>query len=166
VQPNTTKKRLSPTGKAVYALGDHTINVQLATVSLFFLFFLTEIAGLPPSWAGLVLLAGRGVDAVTDPLMGLIAEAPSLGLDTGDYHAEALVALRSKMDSASAPDPRLLADLELLGPVCEGIGPAATLHVVDGADHSFQVLKRSGRSTAEVFEELVDTTERWATPYL
>jgi len=59
-----------------------------------------------------------------------------------------------------------LADLELLGPVCEGIGPAATLHVVDGADHSFQVLKRSGRSTAEIFEELVDTTERWAAPYL
>jgi predicted alpha/beta-hydrolase family hydrolase len=59
-----------------------------------------------------------------------------------------------------------LADLGLLGPVCEGLGPAATLHVVDGADHSFQVLKRSGRSTAEVFEELVDTTERWAAPYL
>ena len=59
-----------------------------------------------------------------------------------------------------------LADLELLGPVCEELGPAATLHVVDGADHSFQVLKRSGRSADEVLEELVDTTERWAAPYL
>jgi sugar (glycoside-pentoside-hexuronide) transporter len=60
--------------KAGFALGDHTINIQLATVSLFFLFFLTEIAGLPPSWAGLVLLAGRGVDAVTDPLMGRLSD--------------------------------------------------------------------------------------------
>ena len=59
-----------------------------------------------------------------------------------------------------------LAGLELLGPVCEELGPAATLHVVDGADHSFHVLKRSGRSADEVLEELVDTTERWAVPYL
>lgn len=59
-----------------------------------------------------------------------------------------------------------LADLKLLGPVCEELGPAATLHVVDGADHSFQVLKRSGRSTDEVVQELVETTERWAAPYL
>ena len=59
-----------------------------------------------------------------------------------------------------------LADLELLGPVCEELGPATTLHVVDGADHSFQVRKRSGRSADEVLEELVNTTERWAAPYL
>ena len=30
------------------------------------------------------------------------------------------------------------------------IGPRATLHVVEGADHAFAVLKRSGRSDAEV----------------
>ena len=60
--------------KAGFALGDHTVNIQLATVSLFFLFFLTEIAGLPPSWAGLVLLFGRAVDAVTDPLVGSISD--------------------------------------------------------------------------------------------
>ncbi len=59
-----------------------------------------------------------------------------------------------------------LADLELLGPVCKELGSAATLHVVDGADHSFQVLKRSGRTTDELLEELIDTTERWAAPYL
>jgi sugar (glycoside-pentoside-hexuronide) transporter len=60
--------------KVGYALGDHTINVQLATVSLFFLFFLTEVVGLPPSLAGLVLLVGRGVDAFTDPLMGRLSD--------------------------------------------------------------------------------------------
>jgi sugar (glycoside-pentoside-hexuronide) transporter len=61
--------------KCGYALGDHTINVQLASVSLFFLFFLTEVAGLPPSRAGLVLLLGRAVDAFTDPVMGRISDA-------------------------------------------------------------------------------------------
>jgi glycoside/pentoside/hexuronide:cation symporter, GPH family len=60
--------------KAGFALGDHSINIQLAAVSLFFLFFLTEIAGLPPSQAGLVLLAGRAVDAITDPLMGRFSD--------------------------------------------------------------------------------------------
>jgi hypothetical protein len=37
--------------KAGYALGDHAINVQLAATSLFYLFFLTEVAGLRPSLA-------------------------------------------------------------------------------------------------------------------
>ncbi len=58
-----------------YALGDHAINVQLASISLFFLFFLTEVAGLSPSSAGLVLLLGRAVDAFTDPLMGRLSDA-------------------------------------------------------------------------------------------
>ncbi len=61
--------------KCGYALGDHTINVQLASVSLFFLFFLTEVAGLPPSRAGLVVLLGRAFDAFSDPMMGRISDA-------------------------------------------------------------------------------------------
>ena len=60
--------------KAGFALGDHTVNIQLATVSLFFLFFLTEVAGLPPSLAGLVLLTGRAFDAFTDPMMGRLSD--------------------------------------------------------------------------------------------
>lgn len=68
-------ERLPARIKAGYALGDHAINVQLAAVSLFLVFFLTEVAGLPPSLAGLVLLAGRAVDAFTDPLMGRLSDA-------------------------------------------------------------------------------------------
>jgi uncharacterized protein len=54
-----------------------------------------------------------------------------------------------------------LADLELIKSVCGGLGPRTTLHVVEGADHSFSVLKRSGRSDAEVMEELVLTVAQW-----
>jgi sugar (glycoside-pentoside-hexuronide) transporter len=71
---NETEERLPVYVKAGFALGDHTVNIQLATISLFFLFFLTEVAKLPPSWAGLVLLFGRAVDAVTDPLMGRLSD--------------------------------------------------------------------------------------------
>ncbi|MGN6392487.1 MAG: alpha/beta hydrolase family protein [Gemmatimonadales bacterium] len=54
-----------------------------------------------------------------------------------------------------------LADLGLITGVCERLGPRATLHVVDAADHSFAVLKRSGRSADEVLAELADTVVAW-----
>jgi predicted alpha/beta-hydrolase family hydrolase len=47
-----------------------------------------------------------------------------------------------------------LADLALLAPVCEKLGARARLHVVEGADHGFHVQKRSGRSDADVIEEI------------
>ncbi len=54
-----------------------------------------------------------------------------------------------------------LADLDLITDVCNGLGARATLHVVDGADHSFAVLKRSGRSGEEVLQELVTSIADW-----
>ncbi|MGH7631578.1 MAG: alpha/beta hydrolase family protein [Gemmatimonadales bacterium] len=54
-----------------------------------------------------------------------------------------------------------LAVLDLMGPVCDHLGARATLHVVDGADHSFSMLKRSGRSNAEVLTELAATISAW-----
>ncbi|MCZ6916161.1 MAG: alpha/beta hydrolase [Gemmatimonadetes bacterium] len=58
-----------------------------------------------------------------------------------------------------------LADLALLTPVVDGLGPAATMHIVEGGDHSFKVLKRSGRTESAVFDELADTTQRWSTRF-
>jgi predicted alpha/beta-hydrolase family hydrolase len=54
-----------------------------------------------------------------------------------------------------------LADLDLLRPVVEHLGPRATLHVVDGADHMFHVLKRSGRDDSAVLDELADALAGW-----
>ena len=55
-----------------------------------------------------------------------------------------------------------LADLDLLRPVIDNLGSRATLHVVDEADHGFNVLKRSGRTPADVMDELTRTMEGWA----
>lgn len=55
-----------------------------------------------------------------------------------------------------------LADLGLLEPVIARLGVRATIHVVDDADHSFHVPARSGRSDADVLDELSDETARWA----
>lgn len=54
-----------------------------------------------------------------------------------------------------------LADLELLRPVLEPLGHRAHLHVVEGADHGFHVLKRSGRDDEEVLAELATTAAAW-----
>jgi predicted alpha/beta-hydrolase family hydrolase len=54
------------------------------------------------------------------------------------------------------------ADLKLLRPVCAKLGSRARLHIIESADHSFHVLKSSGRSDAEALRELAETVVFWA----
>jgi predicted alpha/beta-hydrolase family hydrolase len=54
-----------------------------------------------------------------------------------------------------------LAELTLLEPLLTRLEPLPTLHVVQGADHSFHVPKRSGRTDAEVMEEICDRFAAW-----
>lgn len=54
-----------------------------------------------------------------------------------------------------------LAKLDLLRPILDDLGEDATLHVVDGGDHSFEVLKRSGRTRDEVMAEIGDAVAGW-----
>jgi len=55
-----------------------------------------------------------------------------------------------------------LADLSLLRPLLAGLRPAPRLHELEGADHGFHVLKRSGRTDADVLEEAADHLPEWA----
>ncbi len=58
-----------------------------------------------------------------------------------------------------------LADLQLLRPLVKKLdkklGPRATLHIIDTADHSFHVLKSAKKTDAEVLQELAATTAAW-----
>jgi len=54
-----------------------------------------------------------------------------------------------------------LADLGCLKPVVEKLGAKATLHEVEGGDHSFTVLKKSGRTNDEALTEVLDTLAAW-----
>jgi uncharacterized protein len=58
-----------------------------------------------------------------------------------------------------------LAELTLLRPICDNLGPQATLHIIEGADHSFHVLKRSGKTDPEVMAELSSTVKAWTTSH-
>jgi uncharacterized protein len=54
-----------------------------------------------------------------------------------------------------------LADLGELRPVLQELGERAQLHVVDGGDHSFHVLKRTGRTDAQVLDEICARVVGW-----
>ena len=54
-----------------------------------------------------------------------------------------------------------LAELTLLEPVVRRLGPSASLHLVEAADHSFHVLARSGRKDSDVMNEVLDTLAGW-----
>ena len=54
-----------------------------------------------------------------------------------------------------------LAELPLVREALAPLAGRATLHVVEAADHAFHVLVRSGRTDAEVREELLDRMAEW-----
>lgn len=57
-----------------------------------------------------------------------------------------------------------LADFQLMRQVCDRLGARATLHVVQDADHSFRVPKRTGRSEADVLGEIAAAVALWGAP--
>ena len=53
------------------------------------------------------------------------------------------------------------AKLELLEPLCNELGPRATLKLFPDADHSFHVPARTGRKDSQIRDELLDTVADW-----
>ena len=79
----------------------------------------------------------------------------------GDKRAEHLAQVRIPMLFLQG-DRDEFADLNLLKPVVKRLGAGATLYLVEGGDHSFHVLKRSGRTDADVMTELVQAIVDWS----
>jgi predicted alpha/beta-hydrolase family hydrolase len=50
---------------------------------------------------------------------------------------------------------------DLIAALAERLGPRATLHRLEGADHSFRVPRAAGRSVADVEDELAATMIAW-----
>lgn len=65
---------LSFTEKLGYGLGDTASNFFFQTFNIFLLYYYTDIFGLPAAAVGTMFLVTKIVDAVTDPVMGLIAD--------------------------------------------------------------------------------------------
>ena len=131
--------------------------------------FLTqEAAGDLPLLAGGKSMGGRMTSQAA--AKGLIPEVRGLAFFGFPLHTPKQPGTKraEHLEKVTAPMLFLqgtrdeLADLKLLKPICKKLGERATLHVIETADHSFHVLKKSGRSDEEVLRELAETTARWA----
>lgn len=54
-----------------------------------------------------------------------------------------------------------LANLDLLKPIILKLGKKAELNIIEGADHSFHLLKSSGKSDDEVLKEMAKKVNDW-----
>ena len=126
-----------------------------------------ELAPDLPLYAGGKSMGGRmtSTAASKEPLEGVrglvffgfpLHAAGRPGTERGDHLTEVGVPMLFLQGTRDK-----LAELELLEPICQRLGERATLHVVDGGDHSFKVLKRSGRTHEEVLDELADRVASW-----
>lgn len=126
-----------------------------------------KIAGDLPLFAGGKSMGGRMTSQATarHPFAGVhglvffgfpLHAAGRPGAERGEHLAAVnlpMLFLQGSRDS--------LADLKLLKPLCSGLGKRAELFVVKGGDHSFHMLKSSGRSDEEVLDELVVKVTKW-----
>jgi GPH family glycoside/pentoside/hexuronide:cation symporter len=69
-----TSEKLPFRTKLIYGLGDWGNTTTATVVGFFFLFFLTDVALLPPAYIVPVMLIGTIWDAVNDPLIGMLAD--------------------------------------------------------------------------------------------
>lgn len=126
-----------------------------------------EAAGGVPLLAGGKSMGGRMTSraAAAEPLPGVagivflgfpLHPAGQPGVSRADHLARMnlpMLFLQGTRDT--------LADLTLLRPIVEQLGARATLRVIEHADHSFHVLKRSGRTDEQVLDELARTIAEW-----
>lgn len=68
------QQRLSVVEKVGFGAGDMAINIMIAAMFYFMQYFYTDIFGLKPAHVGTLFLAARLLDAITDPVMGLITD--------------------------------------------------------------------------------------------
>lgn len=66
--------RLSVLEKIGFGAGDMAVNVVISSAFLIITYFYTDVFGLKPSDLAALFLSVRLIDAVTDPLMGLITD--------------------------------------------------------------------------------------------
>lgn len=120
-----------------------------------------------PLFAGGKSMGGRmtSLAAAAEPLAGVLglvffgfplhpAKKPATA--RGDHLAE--VGLPMLFLQGTRDD---LAGLDLLEPILGSVSPRPTLHVEEGADHGFHVLKRSGRTDEEVLASMCARCAEW-----
>lgn len=71
---NKNRQPLTLINKLGYGAGDFGFNLMFSGVSLYMLYYYTDVLGISPATAGLIFMTALIWDGITDPLMGLIAQ--------------------------------------------------------------------------------------------
>lgn len=66
--------KLSTTEKLGFGAGDMAVNVVMSSMMLIITFFYTDIYGLKPQDLAMLFIGVRMIDAVADPLMGIVTD--------------------------------------------------------------------------------------------
>lgn len=73
----SSSEKLHWTTKLAYGSGDFGPALTANILVFYLLFFLTNVAGLPPGLAGSVLMIGKVSDAINDPFIGVLSDRTS-----------------------------------------------------------------------------------------
>lgn len=60
--------------KLAFGLGDTANNLSYTALQFYFVFFLVNVVGLPPLWAGVIFFISRAWNACSDFVMGLVSD--------------------------------------------------------------------------------------------
>ncbi len=71
---NATGQKLRFAEKLGYGLGDTASNFFFQVFNIFLLYYYTDVFGLNPAAVGLMFIVTKVVDAISDPVMGLVAD--------------------------------------------------------------------------------------------
>ncbi len=72
--PSAQGERLALSLRLGYGVGDVGASLSFVAVNTWLLYYLVNIAGMPPFRAGLVFVIGRVFDAALDPVMGVASD--------------------------------------------------------------------------------------------
>jgi uncharacterized protein len=125
-----------------------------------------------PLFAGGKSMGGRmtSLAAAREPLEGVLGliyygfplhAAGRASADRGQHLFDVKLPMLFLQGSRDA-----LADLKLLKPLCARLGGKIELFVIDGGDHSFHLLKSSGRSDDQALDEAVTKTSSWISHFI
>ena len=70
----SNSQKLSFFEKIGYGSGDAAVNVVISSMFLIITFFYTDVFGLKPKDMAILFLLVRFIDALADPIMGLITD--------------------------------------------------------------------------------------------
>ena len=70
----TSSGKIAFKEKLGYGLGDSASNFFFQVFNIFLLYYYTDIFGLHPASVGVMFIATKVIDAISDPLMGIIAD--------------------------------------------------------------------------------------------